>query len=122
MNKETTYIFKKDIKNIAIILIVFFIFLKVHYYKESIFVLIKLLLTNAFLFIIPGYCLMLYYLDDLDFVNRFIIGLGLGYGVQPLILYLINVIIEVNILKYNYYVSLMMILVGIFLFYLKSKR
>jgi hypothetical protein len=122
MESKTKEQLVSELKHLGLILLVMFIFFKLHYNKESIGVLVKLALAHFFLFIVPGYCLMLYYFERLDFFERFFIGLGLGYGVQPLILYTINVIIEVNILQYNKIVSIGMIILGIGLFYVRNKE
>ena len=120
--QETKKTIIKELQYLALIFIVLLVIFKIHYYKESVIILLKLALSHFYLFIIPGYCLMLYYLKELEFYQRFVIGLGIGYGVQPLLLYLINVISEVNILKYNYYVSSAMIIFGIILGYWKIKK
>ncbi len=112
----------KELQYLALIFLLLLVIFKIHYYKESISVMLNLTFSHFYLFIIPGYCLMLYYFDKLEFYQRFAIGLGLGYGVQPLTLYLINVTTEVNILKYNYYISGTMIIIGVILGYWKMKK
>ena len=111
-----------DLKKVLVIALIVLVFFKVHYYKENLLILFKLLIAHILLFILQGYFLMLYYLDELEFSERLIIGLGLGYGVQPLLLYIINVLTEVNILQYNIFVSVGMILVGLAMFYFKNKN
>ena len=115
LHHETNSTIIGDCKKLLIIAVIVLIFFKVHYYKESIIMLLNLLVSHFYLFILPGYALMLYYIDKLEFSERFVIGLGIGYGVQPLLLYLINTVIEVNILKYNIFVSGAMIIIGILL-------
>ena len=111
-----------EVKYLAAIFVVMLIFFKLHYSKENLIVLLKLALAHFYLFIIPGYCLMLYYFDELEFFERFFIGLGLGYGVQPLLLYVINVMAEINILRYNKIVSVAMIALGLSIFYMAKAR
>lgn len=112
----------KEVQYLALIFLAMLLIFKIHYYRESLIILLKLVLSHFYLFIIPGYCLMLYYLHELEFYQRFVIGLGLGYGVQPLLLYLINVVSEINILKYNHYVSAGMIVLGIVFGYWKMRK
>jgi len=120
MDNEVKNKLLKELKYLVLIFIVMLVFFKLHYNKESMVILIKLAIAHFYLFIIPGYALMLYYFDELEFFERFFIGLGIGYGVQPVLLYLINVVIEVNVLRYNKVISLIMILIGIAIFYSKK--
>ena len=112
----------EDIKKLLFFFLIGYIAFQLHYYKESVLIVLHLALTHIFLFILPGYCLMLSYIKKLPFADRLILGIGLGYGAQPLFLYIINYIIRINILKYNKIVSLFMILLGLALFYLSTKK
>jgi len=119
MNRKEQLV--KDLKYLGLIAVVMFVFFKFHYKSESIFILIKLLIAHFYLFILPGYAIMLSFIEKLDFWERFAIALGVGYGVQPLLLYLINTIVKVNILKYNQIVSIALIVIGLLLFFKKKK-
>ncbi len=121
MKKKIKNLFFEELKIISILSLFLFLFFLSHYYLESLFFIFKLTLAHLFLFILPGYFLILYYIDKISFSERLILGLGIGYGVQPLLLYIINIIIKVNILKFNWLVSFLMILAGFFLFYRRYK-
>ena len=121
MDEKTRKVLVNDLKNLAIGFLILFVFLRLHYSKENLIVLIKVALAHFMFFIIPGYAMMLDYVDSLDFFERFAIGLGIGYGLQPMILYLINVVIKVNVLAYSEFISGLMVVIGLSLFYFKKK-
>ena len=75
-----------------------------------------MVVAHFYLFIIPGYSLCLVFYDKISRIERLIIGIGIGYGLQPFLLYAINSIIKVNISGYYLYVSGIMIVAGIWLF------
>lgn len=106
----------KELKIIGIAFILFYAFFQAHYYKENIFIILKMVIAHFYLFIIPGYSLCLVFYDKLSRIERLILGIGVGYGLQPFLLYLINSIVKVNIMEYNIYVSAAMIIIGAMLF------
>tara|TARA_Y100000310_G_C20199126_1_gene586045 strand:+ start:201 stop:575 length:375 start_codon:yes stop_codon:yes gene_type:complete len=110
-----------DLKLLLIIFIMMFVFFKIYYFNENFFLILKLILSHFYLFLLPGYCLMFYYLKELKFYERFIIGMGLGYGIQPLIVYLIVYIFKVNMLNFNVFVSFFMLFSGLLIGYYKLR-
>ena len=107
-------------KIVGIAFILFYVLFQIHYHKESMFIVLKAVFAHFYLFIIPGYSLCL--ILKLKQTERFIIALGVGYGLQPFLLYLINFLTQVNIMKYNLYVSAILIILGIVLAYIKWKK
>ncbi len=113
-----------ELKVILIAFILFYAFFQIHYYKENVFVVLKTVIAHFYLFIIPGYSLCWIFYDKIDRIERFILGIGLGYGLQPFLLYLINSITKVNIGGYYLYVSGGLIIIGsiIFIWRIRQKR
>lgn len=116
MKEEAKKITMRELKIIGITFILFYAFFQIHYYKESIFVVLRMVIAHFYLFIIPGYSLCLIFYDKINRIERLILGVGVGYGLQPFLLYLINAIIKVNIGEYYLYISGAMILLGTYLF------
>ncbi|MBI2138799.1 hypothetical protein HYU13_04370 [Candidatus Woesearchaeota archaeon] len=52
--------------------------LKIAFYQESFFSIVKLALAMFWLFIIPGFMLLYLFSQKLDFIEQFIIGAVLG--------------------------------------------
>ena len=65
---------KKDILKIIITFIILVVIIKIVFFKEEILVVLMVGLTILYLFIIPGYFIMLYWGDKFDFKERIIIG------------------------------------------------
>ncbi len=106
-----------EFKIIGIAFIFTYLFFQIHYFRENFFVILKAVFAHFYLFIVPGYSLCLIFCNKFDRIERLIIGIGIGYALQPFILYLINFIVGINILKYNLFVSGAMIALGAALFY-----
>ena len=111
----------KEFNIILILFVIFYLFFQIHYFKESPVVVLKMTIAHFYLFIVPGYALMLFLSEKLNKIVRLIIGLGIGYGVQPLLLYSINIITKTNIMKYNLYLSGLLIILGLVLYYFLNK-
>lgn len=114
--KNKLSILLDEFKIIGIAFIFAYVFFQIHYFRENFFVILKVVFAHFYLFIIPGYSICLLFYNKLDRMERLITGIGIGYGLQPFILYLINYFIKVNIMQYNIYVSGAMIIAGIALF------
>ena len=76
MNQDKFKILRKDFEKIGMILLGVIIVFKILFHKESLFVILKLVLSFTWLIILPGFSLMYYW--KLKFVERFLIGIGLG--------------------------------------------
>jgi len=90
---------KNELKKIIFFVVIFFAALKAYYWKESLFVVIKLWFAHLYMFILPGYALMLCYRKKIEFIYRLFIGTGLGFALQGLLTYLPSYIFNINILS-----------------------
>jgi hypothetical protein len=111
-----------ELKVIIIALVLFYLFFQIHYYKENIFMVVKMVVAHFYLFIIPGYSICLLFYGKIGQIERLIIGVGVGYGLQPFLLYLINELIRVKIGEFYIYVSTILIILGILIFYFRTLR
>ena len=68
-------VIKKEFKYIGLLFLLTLITFKIAFYKESIVVLLRSVLSLFWLFVLPGYFIMLYWKEELRFAERFIIGL-----------------------------------------------
>ncbi len=74
MKKEIFNSIKEESKYIGILFIAALIIFKTVYFKESLIVLLKIVVSLFWLFAIPGYFAMLYWKEKLEFAERFVIG------------------------------------------------
>ena len=122
MIKEEMIALKKQLLNEGKILsglfVVFVIVFKIVFFKESFLVVLKMVLSLFWLFVLPGFAVMLYWSDKLDFLERFVIGTALGLGVVGVMSYYIG-LIGVNV---NYHHMIFPILIiGLMGFVLRKK-
>jgi hypothetical protein len=110
---------KKEGFYLFLFLLLFYLVLQIIYYHEFVF---KLFLAYAYLYILPGYALMLYFYDKLDFVYRAIISIGLGFAVQNLLVYSIITLFNLKFQLFYKYTPMIIILVGFAIFYFKLLR
>jgi len=116
LNQESlTRIFKEEFIKFSIVIIGVFIFFKIFYFNESLIIVTKIIVAQTYLFILPGFVIMLYFQDKINFIYRFLISVGLGYSLNLLITYYINIIIKVNIGRFYWITPLIILISGIIL-------
>tara|TARA_Y100000310_G_scaffold36378_1_gene34272 strand:+ start:4761 stop:5111 length:351 start_codon:yes stop_codon:yes gene_type:complete len=67
---------KKDLVNLSYILLAGIVILKILFYNEDFPTILRTLLAFFWLFILPGFSLMYYWEDKLNFTERFLIGVA----------------------------------------------
>ncbi len=65
---------------------------KILFFKESLLVVLRTVFSLFWLFVIPGFMLMYYWADKLDFVERLIIGSVMGFAIMSVIGYNLGLI------------------------------
>ncbi len=65
---------KNELKLLAAAFVAVIIILKIAYYKESLLVVVRTAAALFWLFMLPGYAMMLYWREKLGFVERIIAG------------------------------------------------
>ncbi|MEK6984011.1 MAG: hypothetical protein AABX33_05535 [Nanoarchaeota archaeon] len=81
MKKEVFDILKKEFAYIGILFLTALIIFKIAFYKEGLMVVLVDVLSLLWLFVLPGYFVMLHWKDKIDFTERIIIGTALAVGV-----------------------------------------
>jgi uncharacterized membrane protein len=71
----------------AVILIIF----KIIFYKESILSLVRLIFSLYYIILLPGYFIMIYWIDKIDFKERFVLSVVVGTIVIGLLSYYIGI-------------------------------
>lgn len=84
------------------IFVLLIVALKIVFYKELFFNVLKMGFGIYLIFIIPGFCMMYFWYDELNFLTRFAVGAALGAAVIGILSYYLG-IIGLN-LKYHIFI------------------
>ena len=81
MKKEIFDFAKRELKYIGLLLLLLIIILKIVYFKENPVIAMRMAFSLFWLFLLPGYFIMLYWKEKLDFVERIIAGSALSAAI-----------------------------------------
>lgn len=81
MKKELFELIKKEFKHIGVLLALGLVIFKIAFFKEELIVIFRYVLSLFWLFVLPGYFIMLYWAEKLDFVERLVVGTAVAAGV-----------------------------------------
>jgi len=112
---------KEDMKKISYILIISLIILKIVFYKESLWNIVKLILSFAWLVLLPGFSIMYYWKESLNFAERILIGTALGTVLFAGISYYLG-LLAINIKYHVIFVPIALICLGIFILHKKGGK
>ena len=65
---------------------------KIIYFKEDLFVTLRIVLSLFWLFLLPGYSIMLYWKEKLDFTERLVAGVALSAAIIGILSYYIGLL------------------------------
>src|SRR3989344_5829700 len=112
LRKEVFDLVRKELVHISLLfLLVLFIF-KIAFFKENLVVLLRTVLSLFWLFVLPGYFIMLYWKERLEFIERIVIGIALSAGVIGVFSYYLG-IIGLNIKYHAVLLPLAVIIAGL---------
>jgi len=112
LKKEIFEKVKKELKYIGILFLLILIIFKIAFYKEDIGVLLRSVLSLFWLFVLPGYFIMLYWEEKLGFTERFVIGIILSAAIIGIASYYLG-LIGLNIKYHTIVLPLVLIFIGI---------
>ena len=110
MNREVFNSIKEESKYIGILFVIGLVIFKIVYFKESPAVLLKIVASLFWLFVIPGYFSVLYWKEKLEFTERFVIGMMVSAAIIGIFSYYIG-LIGLNI-KYHIFVLPVLIIIA----------
>ena len=90
MNKETFELAKKEFQYVGILFLIILVMFKIIYYKDDFIVSFRFVTSLFWLFVLPGFCLMFYWREKLDFTERIIIGIAISAAVVGISSYYIG--------------------------------
>ena len=92
MKKEIFDLIKKELQYLGILFIAALIIFKIAFFKENMIVLLRNVLSVFWLFVLPGYFMMLYWKEKIGFTERFIIGIVLAAAVIGIASYYLGLV------------------------------
>ncbi len=69
---------KNELLSLGIALVVLAVILKIAFYKDAVWNIIKMAGALFWLYVLPGYAILLHWSESLDFLERLIIGSVIG--------------------------------------------
>ena len=89
-NHRFLSVVKKEAQYIGILFLLVLIIFKIAFYKENLIVLFRNVLSLFWLFVLPGYFIMLYWKEKLGFMERFIVGIMVSAAIIGMASYYIG--------------------------------
>ena len=110
-----------EIKLLLLLFFVFVIILKIAFYNESLLLVFRLVFSVFWLFVLPGFFVMLYWQDKLEFIVRFFTGVGMSTALLGISAYYLN-LFKVHFNLYAFIVPTLIIMISFILLFLKYSR
>ena len=120
LKKEILDKLKKELGYVGILFILFILIFKITFFKESLVVVFRMVISLFWMFILPGYALMFYWKNKLGFTERFIMGIALSTAIIGILSYYLG-LIGINIKYHTIILPLIIILAGLFISLRKTK-
>ena len=114
LTKERIDKINKELVYLLIAFLISIVIFKAVFYKESFLNVLKMVASLFWLFLLPGYSIMLYWDEKLDFLERLIVGIALGIALVGTLSYYIG-LIGLNIKFHAIILPLLLILIGVVL-------
>ncbi|HIH32361.1 TPA: hypothetical protein HA235_06675 [Candidatus Woesearchaeota archaeon] len=112
---------RKEIINVLLCVITLIIITQIAYFKENFLAVSKISLSIAYLYIIPGYALMLYWFDKIPFFQRLFFGTSIGIGVVGFLSYYIGMA-GIHIKYHHIIFPPVLIIIGILGYVMQKKK
>lgn len=112
LKKELFNLVRKEMQYIGILFILVLIAFKIAFFKENFIVLLRNVLSLFWLFVLPGYFLMLYWHEKINFLERFVVGIVISAAVIGILSYYLG-LLGLNIKFHIVLLPLVLIIIGI---------
>ncbi len=111
MKTEAFDTIKKETSYIGAMFLITLVIFYIAFAKENLIDILRMVLSLFWLFVLPGYAIMLYWNDKLEFMERFVIGIFLAAGAIGISSYYTG-LIGLNIKHHTILLPAVMILSG----------
>tara|TARA_Y100000310_G_scaffold342995_1_gene448641 strand:- start:3791 stop:4165 length:375 start_codon:yes stop_codon:yes gene_type:complete len=112
LKKEAFDHIKKEAIYIGTLFLLALIIFKIAFYKENIVWLLKTVLSIFWLFVLPGYFIMLYWKEKLGFIERILAGILISAAIIGISSYYIS-LAGINLRYHSFLLPSILILIGI---------
>jgi hypothetical protein len=112
LKKEVFEDMKKELMYIGLLFIIALVVFKIAFFKEEVTVLLRTVLSLFWLFVLPGYFILLYWKEKLGFMERFIVGIMVSAAIIGIASYYIG-LMGMNIKYHTALLPLVLIIIGI---------
>ncbi len=112
---------KDDLIRLAVFFAACLVIFKLIFFREDIPVVFLVVGGFFYTFILPGFALMYYFNDSLDFLERLIIGIALGLALFGIVAYYTG-LVGLSIRYQSLFLPGLFIILGSFLHYLKKAK
>jgi len=112
LKKEVFEDMKKELMYIGLLFIIALVVFKIAFFKEEVTVLLRTVLSLFWLFVLPGYFILLYWKEKLGFMERFIVGIMVSAAITSIASYYIG-LIGLNLKYHAILLPLVLIIIGI---------
>ena len=121
MSKKIFDLLKKELAYIGILYLLMLMIFKIVFFNENLIVAVKMTLALFWLFVVPGYSLMLYWKEKLDFIERLIVGIALAGGVNGIASYYLG-LAGLHIKHHVFLLPVLVMIAGMGIFILKNRK
>lgn len=111
MKKEVFDLIKKEMLYIGLWFLAALVIFYIAFFNEKPVNLFRIVLSLFWLFVLPGYFLMLYWREKLEFMERIVIGIFLAAAITGILSYYIG-LIGLNIKYHTILLPVVIILAG----------
>ena len=120
MKKEVFNNMIRESKYIGMLFLLALVIFKIAFYKENFIVLLRNVLSLFWLFVLPGYFIMLYWKENLEFIERVIVGIGVAAAIIGISGYYTS-LAGINLKFHAIILPLLIIVIGVVINVKKSK-
>lgn len=111
----------KELRHIGLLFIFALIAFAIAFYKENIVATIRTVASLFWLFVIPGYFVMFYWHEKINFVERIVIGTLFCAGIAGFLSYYFG-LVGLNIMYHAILLPFVLILLGVLLSISRKKQ
>jgi uncharacterized membrane protein len=111
----------KEAKTLLLVFVAVVILFQIIFYKESFITNLKTVLSLYWLFVLPGFYSLYHWHNKLDFIERFVIGVVLGFALVGILAYYLN-IYTVHVKYYGVIIPLLILVINRIIILIISKR
>ncbi len=121
MKKELTEKLKKESLSILILFLVIIIMFKILFYKEGFLAVLRAVFALFWVFVLPGFYLMYYWHEQLEFMVRLIIGIAVSSAIIGIASYYLG-LLGLNIMYHGIILPAACLIAGFFIIYKEGKE